>query len=276
MKKLVVWTNPHTLIAGAWRAAIAICDWRTHLRKISHQPIVDVVFIANMRSNKDRRRNIGKWRPKDEHFNGMRYWFHGIGCRIRVLDVTPKDLITNNGGKRAKEAFIKATEWAQEHGAKVVLLAAGTKRFFGDGTKLKKMFPNLVFTIGDNGTLILLARETLRAFKEASLNPGHCRIGILGPYGFLGEIMIHVLKERNYDIVGIGPNIGGLQKVSEKFNIETCQTFLQAGKVDAVVACTHSEKIRLNANNIDLIRKSDKKLLVIDVAEPSNLKYREF
>jgi len=167
MKKLVVWTNPHTLMAAIWRAAVAICDWRTHLRKIKRQPIVDVVFIANMRSDKDRRRNIGKWRPRDGHFNGMRYWFNGIGCRIRVLDVTPEDLIINNGRKKGKESFLKATVWAQEHGAKVVLLAAGTKRFFGDGTNLKKMFPNLVFTIGDNGTFLLLQEETLRALKSA-------------------------------------------------------------------------------------------------------------
>jgi len=42
------------------------------------------------------------------------------------------------------------------------------------------------------------------------------------------------------------------------------------------VACTHSKEIRLTADMVELIRKRDKKLLVVDVAEPSNLKYREF
>jgi len=79
-----------------------------------------------------------------------------------------------------------------------------------------------------------------------------------------------------YDIIGAGPSEDGLQKVNKMYGVQTCRTFSEMGKVDAVVACTHSEKIRLNAETVDFIRKDGKKLLVIDVAEPSNLTYREF
>jgi predicted amino acid dehydrogenase len=273
----VVWTNWQTLLAASWRFCVAVADWRTILRRAKNQPIVDAVFVTNMRDRTDRQRYLGLWRPKDGHFNGPRYWINGVVGRTRALDITTEDLTASEGRKKAKKYFINATQWAKDNGAKVILLAASTKRLFGeDGTQLKKLFPNLIFTIGDNGTFFLLREETLRALKNANLKPRYCRIGILGPYGFLGEMMVQALTEKGYDIIGAGPNISALERINKKYRIDTCRTFDEMGKVDAIIACTHSEKIRLNAENIELIRRPDKKLLVVDVAEPSNLKYREF
>ena len=273
----IIWTNWQTLLAATWRFSVAVTDWRTILRRIKDQPIVDAVFVTNMRDRTDRGRYLGLWRPKDGHFNGPRYWINEVAGRTRALDVTAEDFTTSEGRKKAKKYFINATQWAKDNGAKVILLAASTKRLFGEnGTQLKKLFPNLIFTIGDNGTLLLLKEETLRALKKANLKPGYCRIGILGPYGFLGEMMVQTLTEKGYDIIGAGPNISALERIGTKYKIDTCRTFSEMGKVDTVVACTHSEKIRLNAENIELIRKSDRKLLVVDVAEPSNLRYQEY
>lgn len=277
LRFFVVWTNYQTLLAAAWRFSVAVADWRTILRRITGQPIVDAVFVTNMRDKTDRQRYLGLWRPKYGHFNGPRYWVNRVVGRTRALDIVTDDLATNEGRRRAKEYFIRATQWAKDNGAKVILLAAGTKRLFGDdGTQLKKLFPDLIFTIGDNGTMLLLRAEVLRALKEARLVAGHCRIGVLGPYGFLGEMMTQVLKKQGHDIIGAGPNVSALKRVSEKYGIETCDTFVKMGKVDAVVACTHSKKIRLSAENIEFIRRPDRKLLVVDVAEPSNLKHHEY
>jgi len=274
---IIVWTNWQTLLAATWRFFVVICDWRTILRKITGRPIVDVVFVSNMRDRTDRRRYLGLWKPKHGHFNGPRYWLNGIVSRTRAIDVTAEDLATPSGRRRAREYFINVVEWAKDHGAKVVLLAAGTKHLFGEsGTQLKELFPSLIFTIGDNGTFLLLKEEVLRALKNADLKPGLCKIGVLGPYGFLGEMMTQTLKRKGYNIIGAGPNVSALQKTGEVYGIEICKTFSEMGKVDAIVACTHSEKIRLTIENVELIRHSNKKLLIIDVAEPSNLKYREY
>jgi len=276
-KFFVIWTNWQTLLAVSWRFFVAIFDWRTILRRIKGQPIVDAVFITNMRDKTDRQRYLGLWCPKNGHFNGPRYWINGVAGRTRALDITTEDLTTSEGRKRTKRYFFNATQWAQDNGAKVILLAASTKRLFGEnGTEVKKLFPNLIFTIGDNGTFLLLREETLRALRNANLKPGYCRIGILGPYGFLGEMMVQTLIEKGYDTIGAGPNISALERIAGKYGIEACQTFAEMGQVDAIIACTHSDKIRLNAENIELVRRPNKKLLVIDVAEPSNLKYREF
>ena len=267
------------MLARIWRFFVAIFDWRTMARKITGQPVVDAVFVTNMRDAVDRKRYLGGWHPSEGHFNGPRYWLNGfIGGRTRALDVVTEDLMTSSGRRKAREQFVAATRWAQKNGAKVILLAAATKRLFENSraAELIKEFPDLVFTIGDNGTMLLLRQETLRALEMAGFKPGFCRIAVLGPYGFLGEMMTRALCVVGYDVIGAGPNSGGLARVAKEFGITTCKTFSEMGRVDAVVTCTHSKHIRLTAENIKLIRREGKKLLVIDVAEPSNLRYEEY
>ncbi len=264
-------------MARIWRFLVAFLDWRTGLRKLAGYPAVDVVFISNMRDEKDRRTFLGKWIPPEGHFNGPRYWLGNISGRTRVIDVTAEDLTTREGQRQARAKFLKAVEWAREQGAKAVLFAAGTKRLFeGNYASLEKQYPGILFTIGDNGTSLLLKRETLRALEKAGLTPGTSRIGILGPYGFLGELMTGALKDYGYEIIGAGPNKAGLARVKNLYQIDVCRSFEEMGKVDAVVACTHSDKVKLGSENIDLVRRNDRKLLVIDVAEPSNLTRREY
>lgn len=266
------------MMAGIWRFFVSLFDWRTACRKLTGRSLVDVVFITNMRDETDRKRYLGHWHPTSGHFNGPRYWLGDISGRTRALDITTAEMWTIKGRRRARELFISATRWAEQNGAKVILLAAGTKRLFeGDElVDLKARFPKIIFTIGDNGTVLLLIRETLRALQEAGLKPCYSRIAVLGPYGFLGEIMTKTLKGLGYEIVGAGPNPGGLEYIAREYGITTCRTFSEVGKVDAVVACTHSPDVSLSAEGINSVRRSDKKLLVIDVAEPSNLRYEEY
>lgn len=263
-------------IANIWRFLVALFDWRTHLRKIMGQPIVDAVFITNMRDEVDKRRFLGKWDPKEGHFDGPRYIVGDVIGRTRSINSTTEDLLSDHGRERAQQQFIDATKWASDNGAKVILLAAATKRLFGEhDDRLKKMFPELLFTIGDNGTTLVLLNEIKRAFKEAGLNPGNSRIGVLGPYGFLGELVTKDLTEKGYKVIGIGPNQTALKRMAKSYNIEICRNFNEVGEIDAVVACTHSERVRLNDLAIDFLRRKNKKLLVVDVAEPSNLRKEE-
>lgn len=265
------------MLGHIWRFSVAAADWKMGARRTFGNPGVDAVFISNMRDQTDRQRYLGDWHPQEGHFNGPRFWINGTAGRARVLYSMTEDLLTASGRQKAKEQFISATKWAEDQGAKVVLLAAGTKRLFGhDGEDLKKMFPKILFTIGDNGTMLVLKGEILRAMEMAGLKPGSCRLAILGPYGHLGEMTISALEEKGYDLVGAGPNIGALKQLASNHRMEIGQTFEDMGKVDAVIACTHSDKIRLTDEHIETIRRKNKKLLVIDVAEPSNFKRREY
>lgn len=265
-------------LGDIWRFFARIFDWRTNIRSLRGLPILDVAFISNARDEIDLR-YFGKKNPIGGHYNGLRYWLRNdIAGRIRVLDCTGDELCTNHKiRKKAKEAFISAVKWAEKNGAKVILLAAGTKRLFGDdGSRLKKLFPNLVFTIGDNGTMLFLRAETLRALKIMGLKPGNSRIAILGPYGFLGEMMVKTLQARGYNIIGAGPNSSKLKRIADHYQIDVCQDFSQIGEVDAVVACTHSKKISITTESVELIRRKNRKLLVVDVAAPPNFKECEY
>ncbi len=266
------------MLARVWRFFVATFDWRTIWRKLNGRPVVDAVFVTNMRDDVDRQRYLGRWHPPLGHFNGPRYWLGNISGRTRALDITTDEMRTIKGRRKAREQFVAATHWAEQSGAKVILLAAATKRLFEgeELAELKTKFPKLIFTIGDNGTVLLLMKETLRALQNAGLKPNYSRLAVLGPYGFLGEIMTRTLKGLGYEIIGAGPNPGGLEHVAEEYGISVCQTLAEIGKVDAVVACTHSEAVSLTAESVELIRRDNKKLLVIDVAEPSNLRYKEY
>lgn len=261
------------MIGALWRLLVAIFDVRTLFRHLTGRPSVDVVFITNMRDEVDRKRFLGKWRPQCGHFNGPRYWFGGVIGRTRAIDVTAADLMTSEGRKRAKEVFLSAVEWAHARGARVVLLAAGTKRLFGaEGKTLKERFPDMLFTIGDNGTASLLCREVLMALRRSFLMPRHSRVLVIGPTGILGSAVVRQLLQAGYVVVGLSARKNLIE------GLETHAAFEAVGPVDAVIACSHAETACLTKERVELLRKEGRKLLVVDVAEPSNMdadSYRE-
>ena len=261
------------IASRVWWFLVAMFDWRTLWRQIRGQPIVDVVFISNLRDEVDRDRSFGNRYPAEGHVNGPRYWFGNVAARIRVIDSTPKDLATSAGRKKAKEQFVSATGWAREHGARVVLLAAGTKRLFGEqASELKALFPDILFTIGDSGTTWLLRAETLRALHSAGLMPGASRVCVIGPTGFLGESVTELLVEHGYDVVGLCNSPDGV----EKCGIEAYSSFKEIGKVDAVVACTHADGVSLSPKTIGILRREGKRLLLVDPSEPANLRRSKY
>ncbi|MEK7160569.1 MAG: hypothetical protein AAB724_00930, partial [Patescibacteria group bacterium] len=83
-----------------------------------------------MRDAVDRQRYLGKTHPSEGHFNGPRYWLSNISGRTRALDITTDEMRTIKGRRLARKQFADATSWAEQNGAKVILLAAATKRLF--------------------------------------------------------------------------------------------------------------------------------------------------
>lgn len=265
------------MIGFVWRFFAALLDWRLHIRKLLRKQILDVVFVTNMRDEHDRSLFLGNYNPPLRHYNGPRLYLRGVSGRTRSICSVSEDILHASTQKIAKEQCIAAMEYSQEKGAKVILLAASTKRLFGDdGKEIKEMFPGLLFTIGDNGTFFLLLSETIRAFTKAGLKPENSKICVIGPYGFLGELMVNHLTKKGFKVIGLGSSQSRLAQMQKKYNIETALNFEELGEVDAVVACTHSKQVRLTKEKIELIRKSERKLLVVDVSEPSNLIKEEY
>jgi predicted amino acid dehydrogenase len=249
-----------------------LCDWRGWLRWVTGRPMVDVVFITNLRDEAERQRYFGSWVPRDGHANGPRVYLDGVAGRVRGIYVTAEEMLTKEGRRKAQQQFIAACEWAESKGAKVVLLAASTKRLFGrDGKTLQQHFPNLLFTIGDNGTAHMLWADAHRALLKATLIPKRTRVLVIGPYGILGNHMTQRLLKTGYEVIGFGANEAALAETAEQYGIAVASRIQDIAPVDAVVACTHSAAAKLSPACVAHLQKPGRKLLVIDVAEPANL-----
>jgi len=260
------------MLSNLWRFFVALFDFRAMARVLTGRPAIDVVFVTNLRDEADRYRYFRGLVPPLGHAAGPRMYLKGVAARVRGIYVTAEEMLTKDGRKKAKQQFIAATEWAEQRGARVILLAASTKRLFGrDGAELKKRFPHLLFTIGDNGTAQMLRTDVFRALKESHLSPGKAKILVIGPYGILGTCITRELVQAGYEVIGYGHNETALAEVAGEFGIRTASTIAAVGKVDAVVACTHSTPSKLTPQCVDTLRRGNRKLLVVDVSEPANL-----
>lgn len=259
------------ILVSLWRASLAILDWRSHWRFLTGRATLDVVIITNVRDEQERHLFWGNLSPREGHSSGARIYMNGVAGRVRGIYVTAEELLTKSGRQMAKQQFINAVKWADKRGAKVVLLAASTKRLFGrDGAELKAMFPHMLFTIGDNGTALLLCQDIAGALQKAKLSK-QSRVLVIGPYGILGTEVTKFLLAEGYEVLGFGTNPTLLNEFSSNFPIELHSDIAHIGKVDAVFACTHSPSAKLTVDAIEHLRHANKKLLVVDVAEPANL-----
>lgn len=259
------------ILVTLWRWTLAACDWRAHWRFLTGRAVIDVAIITNVRDEQEKHLFWGCLKPRDGHSSGARIYMNGVAGRVRGIYVTAAELMTKSGRQLARQQFINAVKWADQRGAKVVLLAASTKRLFGrDGAELKAMFPHILFTIGDNGTSLLLCQDIAAALHKAKLGK-QSRVLVIGPYGILGTEVTRFLLAQGYDVVGFGTNSNLLKEFASNFPIELHSDVTKIGKVDAVFACTHSTDAKLTAENVEYLRRADRKLLVVDVAEPANL-----
>ena len=260
-----------------WKLSLAVFDYRTKLRWIRKEPLIDVAFITNFRDAADRKRFIGNQSLKQGFEPGPRIILNNTMGRAIGIDLLSENLFSSEGRRAGRRYFIAATEWAQNKGAKVILLAAATKRLFGkEGKQLKELFPGLMFTIGDNGTAYLLIQEIKRAFKLTNLNISNSRIAVLGASGVLGQQVISYLVKQNTQIIAITSAASLIDKGQQFKKIDLRHELNGLQSIDAVIACTHKNKFRLGANIVESIRPAGKKLLLIDVAEPANLSVEEY
>uniref|UniRef100_UPI0035AFCEAD hypothetical protein n=1 Tax=Chitinimonas sp. TaxID=1934313 RepID=UPI0035AFCEAD len=118
------------MLSNIWRFFVALFDLRAFARWLTGRPTVDVVFITNLRDEDERQRYFGNWVPSEGHANGPRIYLNGVAGRVRGIYVTAEEMLTKEGRRKAQAQFIAACEWAERKGAKVILLAASTKRLF--------------------------------------------------------------------------------------------------------------------------------------------------
>lgn len=265
------------MFSDIFRLFVFLLDWRTWLRVITFRNTVDILFISTIRSLEDRKKLTGLFNSANDHFGLVRMWIGNICGHIRVLNTTYEEVQSVDGFRKAKKQAESAIRWAEKRGVRVVLFASSSKRLFGeDGVEIKEKFPNILFSIGDNGTAMMLEDEIMDVFKKNKLQPSNCKVGVLGAYGFIGKSIIDFFFNKGFNVVAMGSNIARLNKLLKEYPVESSNTIEGMSEVDVVVACTHLKDSCLTNDNIDSIRRDNKKLLVFDMAQPPNLSPAEY
>lgn len=176
-----------------------------------------------------------------------------------------KDPTTRNlgfKGLKARTQVLAAIEELSKKGARVVLFAASTKRLFdrSELEEISKEYPNMTFTIGDNGTAIELLRDVFDVINRKGISKSD-KIMVIGPNGFLGKVVRESLEK-----VGYHNLITVSQRNKDPFDF---------GGVRMVIACSHHRNVRINRKIIEKI-SHEEGLYVVDVCRPYNFSKREF
>ena len=106
---------------------------------------------------------------------------------IVFLDIIPDDCIQKNGIIKARKQFLNALKYSIDKlNIKIILLAASTKRLFGkdielkvnwngnlddSGFTLQELYPDILFTNGDNGTALILEMEIDKILEKENIKP---------------------------------------------------------------------------------------------------------
>lgn len=235
---------------------------------------------------------------------------------VIALDIFPYECITRNGIIKARKQFLRALKYAyEEFNIKVVLLAASTKRLFGKdieirinwngfsdekGFTLRELYPEILFTNGDNGTAIILEMEINSILEKENiksedenlcnlLKDGHRCSGsvIINGLGLLGtNSLLHLIENQFCDkqVIVISnhtkelDNIIGQKNVRVYSHISEIQNHCCLGNknhVKMIVNCTHHPSQIIKADDIAHIQNGQT-VNVIDVAVPYGFPKEEY
>jgi hypothetical protein len=233
-----------------------------------------------------------------------------------ALDNFPLDYMTRTGIINARKQFLKALKYSVENlNVKIILLAASTKRLFGKeielrvnwdgnldntGFTLRELYPELLFTNGDNGTAIILEMEIDSVLKNQNISPefeDYC--DFMGDYfecsgtviinglGLLGtNSLLHLIENQfcNNQVIIISNHTKELEqiigtrdvKVFTHINeIENHCCLGHKNNVKLIVNCTHHPEQMITAESISRFQNGQT-LNVIDVAVPYGFPEEEY
>lgn len=184
---------------------------------------------------------------------------------IPIIDIIPDELFTTSGMKNARNCFIRAVEFSVDSGAEVVLLAASTKRLFGNGDELKTMFPETIFTIGDNGTALAFIKQIEYLTSHISV---HQPVMIIGA-GFLGEVAFNYLSDKGFEkiIIISRHKLKFLKPFSQFCSIDNYLHSNKVAEVALILGCAHTHQITAQ----HLLDLNNDRIFVLDVAVPKAL-----
>lgn len=218
-------------------------------------------IIANSTSPKNRDdliKELGE--PKNGFFAPLKFSYNEIEGGIVPLDIQPQDVLTTSGIRKAKLALEAAIDYLVSLNAKVICLAASTKRLAGrSGRSLKKKYPKVTFTIGDNATAISFKNLIMESLSLLNFDKKKDIAFILGS-GFLGTEATEFLQKikcKNLIVLSefYQPNFRDLTLIKSLKEVDK--------KIKLMLSCTH--KHNLGPGSLNFL---EKEAVIIDVAVP--------
>ena len=254
---------------------------------------VNCALIANVLPGKYYENiNTAQGRPvADSFYKPLFLEFNKIELGAFIaIDCFPEDCLNKFGIIKARKQFLQALKFAVEDlGAKIVLLAASTKRLFGKEIELKvnwsgmldnsgftlhELYPDILFTNGDNGTAVILNFEIDKILEKAEIITNN-NIIVINGLGLLGLDSLQYLIDKNIpdeQIVVVSNHSNNLKDI---IGIKNIQIFTNIDKINiknsnkirAIINCTHNPTSIITATNLAVIQNGQI-IHVIDVAVP--------
>lgn len=231
------------------------------------KPLIGI--IANSTSPSNRLELIAELgEPHDGFFNPLKFSFKEFLGEIIPLDIQPHDIFTKSGMVKGKNAMFGAVKYLADRGAKVICFTAATKRLPGKSDQeVKALYPEIIFSIGDNLTSVsslLLINRVLSL--PGKINPEKDQVVVLGA-GFLGLKAIETLLAKNFQRITLvsEQNISGLDKriqVIGSPNSLPVQTKM-------LMSCTHKYKDAIDPER--LWECLHPEAIILDVAVPPGI-----
>lgn len=249
-------------------------DWHGHWRALTSQPRLDVVFVGPVADEAERRHRFADPDLKLQHVSGPRVVVQGVHGQSRLFNLTLAELQTRAGRAMGRERVVEAIQWAQQQGARVVLLAAGARELFAlDGAALKARFPELVLTHGENGRAWLLSQDAeqllVRTFgRHAAWRP---RVLVLAPYEPLAHAVARQLQAAGHEVLGWGPDARRLAAWSRETGMPSRPGLASFGAVDVVVSASSDPAAQLDFQQLQALRRRRRRLVVLDAGQPATL-----
>jgi hypothetical protein len=219
-------------------------------------------IIANSTSPTNRLELIEELgEPREGIFAPLEFSYKHLKGGIVPLDIQPLDVLSLEGMRKGRLYLERAVLYLIERGAKVICLAASTKRLAGkSGEFLKKKYPEIIFTIGDNATSLAFQR-LIEASIAKDFDKKKDKILVLGA-GFLGlEAINFLLSQKCKNIIVVSEQKLDLpiKQVSHVKEV--------VAPVKLLIACTH--KYDLQAGELSFLDPLESK--IIDVAVPAGV-----
>ncbi len=223
-------------------------------------PLVGIIAnCVSLKNRLDLVKELGE--PHNGFFNPLKFKFNDISGEIVSLDMQPNEMLEKSGFEKARQSMLRAVKYLVEQGVKIICFTASTKRLSGKfGQEVKSLYPDMIFTIGDNATMISFS--ALLNYFLFELDKENDVVACVGA-GFLGEQAVGCFLNHGFK------NIFLLSE--QKINyLPAAVTIVNSfeklpGNIKLLSACSHKYQL----NPVSFANLFAKPAVIIDVCVPA-------